>query len=374
MKRPKKIALVGIVTLLIVARAAVGASVSSEGRESSIVPPAAERAEIELGRKLFEDTQLSADGTVACVSCHSSASDFGDHRARSVGVHNRLGTRHAPSLRQLAVYRCFFWDCRAQSLEDQVSFPFLNPTEMGHETAGQAVDYVRSDPQYLHAFERVYGLRPTQIGLRQLARPIVAYERSLAGSVIALDRYLAEDSSALALEERRGLEVFRTKAGCAACHSIRRDSAPLTDGLLHPSAVGLQAVGSRLTALTRELESMDEGQRFRRIATDPAVAALGRFVVTLDPQDLGKFRTPTLRDVGRLGPYMHDGSVATLQEAVDLELYYRGTELGYPIILSPQERSDLLAFLQSLVSDTSDRDQSVRIAARRTVSTEAPVD
>jgi cytochrome c peroxidase len=117
---------------------------------------------------------------------------------------------------------------------------------------------------------------------------------------------------------------------------------------MHPSALGLQLVTGRLSALATELESLTLEQRFQRIATDKSVAALGRFVVTLDPRDLGQFRTPTLRDTGRTGPYMHDGSVTSLTEAVDLELYYRGLEIGYPIILSPDERAELMSFLQGL--------------------------
>jgi len=153
--------------------------------------------------------------------------------------------------------------------------------------------------------------------------------------------------------------LFRHRAQCASCHTIGESWALLTDSDFHLSPLGIPAdVNSRLSALTKQVvaarESGKPGDVERLIATDEHIAALGRFVVTSKPADIGKFKTPSLRNVALTAPYMHDGSVTTLEQAVDLELYARGSALNYPIALTADERRDIVEFLKALSGNRAD--------------------
>jgi cytochrome c peroxidase len=320
-------------------------------------------AEVALGRKLFADRRISGDGTVACDTCHPAENRFADPRAPSIGVSGQSGTRRAPSLLDLTLYRCYFWDCRADSLEDQVRFPFLNPVELGFQNEEEVLGRIRATGDYARLFHQVYG-EGSVLTLAQVARAIVAYERSLQEPASPLDRYIAGDRLALPVPAQAGLALFRGRAGCSTCHSIDDQSAPLTDGLFHDSSVGLREAGGSVSGLTVRLSNLPASERFALLARDRQVAALGRFVVTLDPRDIGKFRTPSLRHAVHAGPYMHDGSVATLEQAIELELYYRGLDRGFPANLSLEERYQLKAFLEAV--------SAVAVRARSTAGTDKP--
>ncbi|OYV48178.1 MAG: hypothetical protein B7X10_03450, partial [Burkholderiales bacterium 21-58-4] len=211
---------------------------------------------------------------------------------------------------------------------------------------------------------------PGSLKLSDITRALVTYERTLTAPPNALDRYRAGDRSALSLAAREGLVMFRGKADCASCHLIAGQAASLTDNQFHSSGVGLAAITPALAQLASAVAHMSQAERFEKIVSDPHIAALGRYVVTLNPQDIGKFRTPSLRNVTLTAPYMHDGSIATLPQAVDIELYYRGLALGHPILLSTVEKRDLLAFLQSL---SSVPDQKSTIAFTERAVKPAPV-
>ncbi len=303
-----------------------------------------------LGRALFQDRNLSLDRTVSCASCHQVDHAFADSRSVSTGVDGRRGTRHAPSLLKIGEYRSFFWDGRATTLEQQARLTMFSTVECGFSSGAQVVERVEQNSSYVHALLTLDKSTSRRITISDVTDAIVAYERSLDAPRNALDRYLAGDKAALSLSARRGLEVFSGKADCAACHVISGRNAPLTDNQFHSSSVGLAAIARNLAALAAEVAHMNRTERFQKIGSDDQIAALGRYVVTLNPQDIGKFRTPSLRNVALTGPYMHDGSVATLTQAVDLELYYRGITLGHPILLSPTDKRDLLVFLHSLSS------------------------
>jgi cytochrome c peroxidase len=152
----------------------------------------------------------------------------------------------------------------------------------------------------------------------------------------------------------RGLALFRGRAQCVSCHSISATFALFTDGQFHSSPIPLSpATLAELGALALRVSAMRAKGELDAlntlIETDPKAAELGRFVVTLDPKDIGRFKTPALRNVAVTGPYMHDGSVKSLPQAVDLELYSR-TEQRYPLVLTEDERNDLLEFLRALTS------------------------
>lgn len=182
---------------------------------------------------------------------------------------------------------------------------------------------------------------------------LVAYEQTLLSAGSPFDRYYyAKDTSALNAGAVRGFELFRGRANCNSCHPIGERWSLFTDQTFHVATRGLPAaVSDDLPSLAQRVVTAKSSGGLQALelllATNAQVAALGRFVVTLDPADIGKFKTPALRNVALTAPYMHDGGVATLAEAIDLELYQRGT-VTHPIILTRDEKADLLEFLKAL--------------------------
>jgi cytochrome c peroxidase len=255
-------------------------------------------------------------------------------------------------------------------LEEQLLFPVTNPAEMSFSAEGDFLNRIRESPGYVEAFRKLEDVPSTEaLRFTNVSRVIVAYERSLT-SVNVVDQYLfSKQSNALSPVAQSGLEVFRGKALCSGCHLITDHDAPLTDAGFHLSGVGLRKSGGELAMLARELSTLPAAERYARVQRDPLVAELGRFVVTLEPKDIGEFRTPSLRQVARTAPYMHDGSIATLDEAVDLELYIRGFDFGHPIIISDEEKHALIAFLREISGSPEVHDDSSRhasIVRRRT--------
>jgi cytochrome c peroxidase len=187
-----------------------------------------------------------------------------------------------------------------------------------------------------------------------VGQALAAYERTLIAGGSAFDRFqYGHQSEALSAAQARGLELFRGRARCATCHLIGTSFALFTDEQFHMSPGGLpSSVTTHLPSLARSVvEATHDHSRLERlIATDSDIAALGRFIVTRNPADIGKFRTASLRNVALTAPYMHDGSVTTLEDAVDAELYSRTPSASYPIALTVSERQDLVEFLKSLTS------------------------
>jgi cytochrome c peroxidase len=249
-----------------------------------------------------------------------------------------------------------FWDGRAANLESQALAPLTNPVEHALGSEAGILEKVRADSIYVHGFERLFNVTSDQLNARQVAEALAAFERTLIAAGSPFDRYLyAGDRSALTPPAIRGLELFRGRGQCVGCHTIQAASALFTDGLFHITPIGLPpGVNARLGKLTKEVVAARNegrsGQVEKLLATDADFAALGRFIVTLDPQDIGRFKTPSLRNVALTAPYMHDGSVKTLEKAIDLELYGRVSAQTVPITLTRSERAELLEFLQSLTS------------------------
>lgn len=310
------------------------------------VDSAAQNAQIALGKRLFFDAGLSATGEVSCASCHNPRLAFSDARAASQGVHGKAGTRNAPSLLQTATERHFFWDGREQRLEAAVLQPFTNPVEMGLAD-GALAQRVRAQGDYRADLQAAYPERGDAIGEAELGAALAAYLRSLPRDRSAYDRHAAGDRDALDADQLAGLEVFRGKAQCATCHLSAGAPAPFNDGGFHHLGVNDAAIAGRVAQLLQELPP--PGPNLGRTVLSRAdIAGLGRFAVTRKPADLAAFRTPSLRNVAVTAPYMHDGSVATLEAAVDQEIYYRSLKHGRPISLTVAERRQLLAFLQAL--------------------------
>ena len=289
-------------------------------------------AKVRLGRWLFYDPRLSADGTVSCATCHQPERGFSQGEPVATGVHGQRGTRKAPPILNAAfpIYPVFFWDGRASSLTEQAKGPMANPVEMGMEPA-DLVRVVRSIRSYARYFAEAYG--DERVDLDRIAEAIAAYEATRLSGDSAFDRWDAGDPAALSPEQRLGRDLFFGKAACNQCHL----GFNFTDARFHNLGVGWKAPAP---------------------GADPRTgfADRGRAVVTGKDADIGAFKTPTLRDVSRRAPYMHDGSVATLREAV--ELYDRGgvpnpwlSREVKPLRLTPGEIDALVAFLKALDGD-----------------------
>jgi cytochrome c peroxidase len=286
-------------------------------------------AKVRLGRWLFFDPRLSADGTVSCASCHEPDHAFSELEPHSTGIGGRQGKRKAPPIVNAAwpVYPVFFWDGRAASLAEQAKGPMTNPVEMGSSHAG-VVATISDLSGYRPYFAEAFG--DARVDIDRVAEAIAAYEATRLSGNSAADRFDAGDEAALSAPARRGRDLFFGRAACNQCHL----GPNYTDSRFHNLGVGW--IGAK------------EGRPPELGFDDP-----GRFAVTKNLDDLGAFKTPTLRDCSKHAPYMHDGSVETLREAV--ALYWRGgvenpwlSEEVRRVGFGRREIDDLVAFLEAL--------------------------
>jgi cytochrome c peroxidase len=285
-------------------------------------PPTPER--VRLGRWLFYDTRLSADDTVACATCHRPDYAFSEPTPVSTGIGGQRGRRKAPSLvnQADALLPHFFWDGRAGSLEDQAIGPITNPIEMGN-TPAALVEKLSAIDGYRPYFDEAFG--PGGVTGERVAKAIVAYEQTRMSGNSPWDRWrYNRDEAAVSDQVKAGHELFFGKARCRQCHV----GNAFTDSMFHNLGIGWDAATKTFS---------DEG----------------RFAVTKEEAHRGAFKTPTLRDVTRHPPYMHDGSIATLREVV--EHYNRGGNSNpnldvklEPLGLSADEINAIVAFLGSL--------------------------
>jgi cytochrome c peroxidase len=280
----------------------------------------------ELGRQLFTDRRLSSTGTVACATCHNPARAFTNGLPRGVGVHGRLTKRNVPSLLNVAFRPLLQWDGYASAIENFVKYPISSRDEMDFHYLDRAVPYVRQRADYVDAFRST--MRVGTIEFEHIASALAAYQRTLLSGNSPFDRYrYLGQRSALSRSAERGLEIFTGKGGCARCHTIGSTSALFTDGAYHDLGVGYEAPTGR----------------YRDIG-------LGG----ISTNDFaGQFLTPSLRNVALTAPYMHDGSLATLDDVIDFyERAGADTRRGLPALkLTTSERHDLIAFLESLTGD-----------------------
>jgi cytochrome c peroxidase len=312
---------------------------------------------VALGQKLFFDGRLSADGTVACATCHDPARAFTDGRPVSVGIRGRAGQRNAPTVLNALYNKAQFWDGRARTLEDQAAFPIFNPVEMGQPTLDAAVGKIAGIEEYSRAFRKAFG-RP--VNGTDLVRAIAAYERALVSFDSPFDHFVAGDRNAIDEPARRGWELFNTKARCNKCHALtdtERDVANFTDFDYHNIGIGIilhnvvaLAVQAERDIASGNLKAVDQAA----IGTDLSV--LGRFLITKKEADTAAFKTPNLRNVLVTGPYFHDGSQETLWDVIDHYNHGDGQKNSWldgdiqPLALTEPEIDDLVAFLASLTS------------------------
>ncbi|MGQ0636114.1 MAG: cytochrome-c peroxidase [Planctomycetaceae bacterium] len=285
-------------------------------------PYSAEKAE--LGRLLYFDKRVSSDNTVSCASCHAPEKAFTDGMAVSKGISGQTGGRSAPTVINRAYSTLQFWDGRAGSLEDQAKGPIANPIEMtSDKTADEAhaatVKRLRAIAGYVQRFERVFGRKDFTID--DVAKAIATFERLVYSGNAPYDRYIAGDKQALSESQARGMNLFFNKLACDSCHI----GFNFTDGSYENVGIGM----------------------------DKPMPDLGRYEISNRDEEKGGFKTPTLRDIEHTAPYMHDGSLKTLEEVV--AHYNKGgtknpwlDERIKPLNLSAQDQQDLVAFLKAL--------------------------
>ena len=237
---------------------------------------------VALGKRLFFDKNLSADRSISCAGCHEPERAFTDSRPVAVGVFGSRGTRRVPKLVNRGFGTSFFWDGSADSLEEQVFKPILNPLEMAL-TEGDAVDRVTLDPSYARTFGQVFGSPPSR---QSIAFALASYVRTIRSGAAPYDRYTAGTGDALSAGQRRGLQIFRGRGNCVVCHL----GPNFTDEEFHNTGIGWMS---------------------------GKPADIGRAQVTGASGDTGAFKTPTLREASLTPPYMHDGSLATLRAVID---------------------------------------------------------
>lgn len=291
---------------------------------------------IELGERLFNDPILSSDSTISCASCHRPAFAFADTARLSKGVGGKLGERNTPSVMNMLSRPYFFYDGRAASLEEQIYHPIRNPVEM-NLAVKEAVKRVKKDKNYQRWFKNIYGKKPDSV---LIATAIATFIRSLESVGDAPnDLWVNNQDTAKTMSESaiRGRELFMKKAKCFDCHFTPDFTA-------------------------------DE---FRNIGLYDGKTNndVGRFAITKDSADLGKMKTPGLRNVGRTAPFMHDGRFKSLKEVVDFydnpqkfvpDAINVDTLLQKPLGLTEDEKKDLIAFLHSLTDAKFQKKKTVK--------------
>lgn len=309
----------------------------------------------DLGKQLFVDKRLSATGKISCSSCHQLDRALTDGRPRAIGIDGIQGSRNAPSLYNVAYETTLFWDGRAATLESQVRAPLTNKSEHGLASDEQILAIIESDSNYRQRFLR----DGRRIAIEDVISAFANYERTLLAGDSPFDRYYYQaKADAMSAAAIRGLDLFVGRARCSTCHLIEKSYALFTDQKFHASTIQLPAnTAAGLPILTQKVLEAKKSKRpeavDQLITSDSNISALGRFNSTLDPADIGKFKTPSLRNVAATGPYMHDGSISSLAEAIEMELYIRGSAMNYPIVLTEGEQRDILAFLESLTSSNA---------------------
>lgn len=283
--------------------------------------------EVELGKKLFFDTILSLDKSISCASCHQPQFAFADNKTFSLGVNDSLGVRNTPSVMNMASRSFFFHDGRASSLEEQAIMPVENPIEMNLPFE-EAVKRVKEDNEYFNLFNEIYNAEPNA---DNIANALAEFQRSLESDGSAPhDIWMNDiDPAALSPSQQRGRDIFLAdEFKCFDCH-----------------------FGPDFT-----------GDEFRNIGLYDGVKLLdkGRYEITKDSNDLGKFKVPSLRNVGLTAPYMHNGMFQTLEEVIDFysnpydfvkEPINLDTLMVEPLNFSEKQKEDLVNFLHSLTDE-----------------------
>ena len=287
-------------------------------------PTTAEK--VELGKMLYFDPRLSSNGTVSCFTCHNVMEGGDDHRPTSIGVHGQSGGRNAPTVWNAAFLSAQFWDGRAATLEEQAKGPPANPIEMGMANLDSTVERIREIPGYKPYFDKAFPGEES-ITMDNAVKAIAAYERTLITPNSAFDQYVNGDASALTEQQIRGMDAFAS-TGCTACHS------------------GANFAGPPLPAGQPFLQKFPTFTNNPYVSEERLMDDVGRMSVTHEEADKNLWRVQTLRNLVYTAPYMHNGSVKTMGQAVKV---MAKTQLDKD--LTDTQVADMVAFLESLTGE-----------------------
>jgi len=296
-------------------------------------------AKVELGKKLFFDRRLSGDGTMNCVTCHDPQQGYSDGLEISLNYPTTRNWRNSPTLVNVALQKHLFHDGRAETLEEQALFPMMSAFEM-NQNLDFLEEEIRSVPEYVQAFAEVFG--DDDVTRERIAMAIAAFERTLISHDAPLDRFLDGDQKALSPEALQGYAIFTEKGECAKCHF----GVNLMDDKFHALQVRenpAHLTNPRIAATRRFVAKIYHFKQYRTLSEDP-----GRYLITGDRKDWKAFKTPTLREISRTAPYMHNGVFATLDEVID---FFNagggeGNTVLKPLHLTQTEKDQLKAFLE----------------------------
>ncbi len=297
---------------------------------------------IELGKKLFFDRRLSGDGTMSCATCHDPEKGYSDDLAISLSYPTTRNWRNSPTLINVGFQKFLFHDGRAHTLEEQAIFPMMSAFEM-NQNLDFVEEEIRSVPEYAAAFRKVFG---GEVSRERMAMALAAFQRTLVSVNSPLDRFLSGDKKALSAEAKKGYDVFMGKGKCADCH----DSVNLADNKFYALNVPEneeQEKDPRVAATRRFVAKVSHYEDYLNLMEDP-----GRYLVTKDKKDWKAFRTPTLREIAKTGPYMHNGIFDNLEQAI--EFFDQGGGKGNtalkPLNLSVEEKKSLKTFLEEALT------------------------
>jgi cytochrome c peroxidase len=292
---------------------------------------------IELGKKLFFDRRLSGDGTMSCATCHDPEQAYTDGLDISLSYPTTRNWRNSPTLMNVAFQKYLFHDGRAQTLEDQALFPMMSAFEM-NRNLDFVEEVIRSVPEYVDAFQKVFGGEVTR---ERMAMAIAAFERTLVSRNTPLDRHLKGDKKALSDDAKKGLVIFMRKGRCSECHfgvSLSDDKFYALNAPENPEHQN----DPRIAVTRRFVAKVYHFDEYRTLTDDP-----GRYLITKDKKDWKAFRTPTLLEIAKTGPYMHNGIFPTLDEVI--EFFDKGGGKGNtvlrPLGLTDKEKNYLKTFL-----------------------------
>ena len=357
----------GILVVTAVSADNVGGPSPPLGLPSIVVPEGNPQTteKIALGKKLFEDKRFSTTGEVSCATCHDEKKAFTDSPLKvSEGINKLTGTRNAPTVINSAYFVTQFWDGRSPDLEDQALHPFTNPVEMGLANHEPILKICRSDPEYKAAFKAVFGKSGAGITMTEVTRAIAAFERTQISGNSPFDRwYFGGEAGALTEAQKRGFALFINEGRCVSCHVVEQTQAIFTDNRFHNVGVGINDIQGEVPGLAKAFLKAEAtaSEVDVKVLTDARTSELGRFAVSRGFDDVGSFKTPTLRNVAVTAPYMHDGSKKTLR---DVMVHYNNggaTNEGdsvndflaggiRPLNLTDEQIDDLVAFMEALTS------------------------
>lgn len=318
---------------------------------------------IELGRKLFYDRRLSLNDTFSCAMCHVPEQGFTSNEiSMAVGIEGRSVRRNSPTIYNVAYASRLFHDGRDSSLEEQIWSPLLAKNEMANPSVGHVIGKIRKMPDYKGLFEKAF--KGEGVNMRTVSQAFASYERTLISADSEFDRwYFKKQANALSEDAQRGFSLFSGKARCVSCHSINKEYALFTDNKMHNTGIGynesmgirpatervILAPGIFVEVDTKIIDSVGE-----KIPADT-----GLYEITQNPHDRWKYKTPSLRNISLTAPYMHNGSLLTLESVV--RFYNKGGVdnklqdlLIKPLGLSEQEVSEIVSFLESLTGSNVD--------------------